>query len=177
MLTKLSEIFYPVFLLGANKPQQDSGVVYYYYEKEVEGEVQALLRIVDDKNLPQETLALRRMQLALKEEKLHKISKAIFFLGDLVKIANGQNWFIDSKGKVFNYKKETRAHLKFYRIAKLMRMNSGGVIVEAEGILTRFKSLYPPQNGEKYVGLLHFGKSIVLYGFYDQLYDETWRNV
>ena len=102
---------------------------------------------------------------------------ALFFLGDLVKVGKKSVWFIDSTGKLFNYAKDTRASLRFYPISKLMRINTGGVIVEAKGIPTRFKSLYPPANGEQYVGILHFGKSLILYGFYDQQYDETWRMV
>lgn len=175
--TYLSEISYPVFLLGKTKPEIDNKVMYYYFEKEVDGVVQPLLRIIDDKSLPQETLALRRMQLVNSGEKVQKIGLAIFFLGDLIKLGTKHTWFIDSKGKLFNYRKDTRAKLKCYRISKLIRMPTGGAIVEVQGVPTRFKALYPPANGEQYVGLLHYGKSLVLYGFYDQQYDETWRMV
>lgn len=176
----LAQIAYPVFKLGANKPNTEKGVSFYYYEREDdEGNILPKLFILDDKNLPQESLSLRRMQLAIQDVPLFKISRAIFFLGDLIKLAAPKVWFIDSNGKVFNYNKTTRAKLKFYKIARLLPINSGGAIVEAEGISTRFKSLYlpPVELALNYVGLLHFGKSLVLYGFYDDKYDDTWRMV
>ena len=107
--------------------------------------------------------------------KLAKVGQAIFFLGDLIKLATPNTWFIDSAGKLFNYVKKTRAKLHFYEISKNIAIPTGGAIIEAKGIVTRFKSLYSPGPYEKYVGLLQFGKSLILYGFYEQKPEDTWR--
>lgn len=175
--TSLDSLVYPIYLLGEHKPTVDNGVMYYYREKEVDGMMVPMLRVVDDKNLPYPTLAQRRLHLIDSEEKVQKIGIAIFYLGDLIKIGKKGVWFIDTVGKLFNYTKSARAKLKFYPISKLLRMNTGGVIIEVKGVSTRFKSLYAPTNGEQYAGLLHFGKSLVFYGFFDKQYDETWRMV
>ena len=174
----LQEISYPVFKLGTNKPLTESGVTFYYHQKQLEEGELVTVRIVDDKNMPQETLSLRRLQLSLETGvSLFRISKAIYFLGDLIKISTPQTWFIDNTGRVFNYKKTSRAKLKIYPIAQLIPIKTGGVIVEAKGILTRFKALYVPETGMDYVGILHWGKSLILYGFYEQQHDDSWRMV
>lgn len=174
----MREISYPVFRLGTNKPVTEGGVVFYYHHKETEEGQIVSVRLIDDRNLPQQTLSLRRLQLMQDESvSLFKIHKAIYFLGDLIKIATPNTWFIDSAGKVFNYIKSSRAKLKVYPIRQVIPIKGGGVVVEAKGIMTRFKSLYPPEIGEEYVGILHWGKSLILYGFYEEEYDDSWRMV
>lgn len=174
----MREIAYPVFRLGTNKPVTEWGVVFYYHHKETEEGQIVSVRIIDDKNLPQQTLSLRRLQLSLDDSvSLFKVHKAIYFLGDLIKIATPSTWFIDSLGKVFNYTKTSRAKLKVYPIKQIIPIKGGGVVVEAKGIMTRFKALYPPGTGEDYVGILHWGKSLILYGFYEEQYDDSWRMV
>jgi hypothetical protein len=120
---------------------------------------------------------MRRLAAKQNGAKLFKIKLAIFFLGDLVKIAKPNIWFIDSAGKLFNYNKATRALLKFYKIKLNIPINTGGSIIEVEGIATRFKSLFPPDRDKKYAGILHDKKSLILYGFYSEKYDDTWRKV
>lgn len=174
----LKEISYPVFRLGTNKPLTEGGVTFFYHHKQLEEGEHISVRIVDDKNMPQETLSLRRLQLSLDSTvQLFKISKAIYFLGDLIKISTPNTWFVDNTGKVFNYQKTSRAKLKIYPVAQLIPIKTGGVIVEAKGIMTRFKALYVPEIGLDYVGILHWGKSLILYGFYEQQHDDSWRMV
>lgn len=179
--TNLSEIAFPVFKIGIHKPQVEEGLVFYYYEREEETADETIssikYKIVDDRNLPGETLSRRRLALQVEGANLAKLGQAVYFLGDLVKLATLEIWFIDSLGKIFNYKKSTRARLKFYKISKIIPITTGGVVVEAEGLMQRFKSLYKPTVDKQYVGLLHFGMSLVLYGFYEQKHDETWRMV
>lgn len=181
-VTSLAEIAYPIFKLGVDKPVTDNGLVYYHYENVVEDEEgdlveQTQYRLVDDKNIPFSSLAMRRLAARQNGAKLFKIKMAIFFLGDLVKIAKPNIWFIDSKGKLFNYNKATRVLLKFYKIKLNIPINTGGSIIEVEGIATRFKSLFPPDRDKKYAGILHNGKSLILYGFYTEKYTDTWRKV
>jgi hypothetical protein len=181
-VTSLAEIAYPVFKLGVDKPTISDGLVYYYYEnieEDDEGELieQTQYRLVDDKNLPFNSLAMRRLAAKQNGAKLFKIKIAIFFLGDLIKIAKPNMWFIDSKGKLFNYEKRTRALLKFYKIRLNIPISTGGSILEVEGITTRFKILFSPDKDKKYAGILHLGKSLILYGVYNEQYDDTWRKV
>lgn len=152
--------------------------MFYYHHKELEEGELISVKIIDDKNLPQETLSLRRLQLSLEEGvSLFKVHNAIYFLGDLIKIATPSTWFIDSMGKVFNYTKTSRAKLKIYLIQQVIPIKGGGVVIEAKSIMTRFKALYPPGVGQDYVGILHWGKSLILYGFYEEQHDDSWRMV
>lgn len=177
--TSLSEIVFPVFKIGIHKPEVHNGLVFYYLEREDvidnETHTSTKYKIVDDRNVQGETLARRRLKLKIDEVPLAKLSNAIYFLGDLIKLGDPKLWFIDSAGKVFNYKRSTRARLKFHKIKQLITIPTGGVIIEVEGLSQRFKSLYAPTSHKNYAGVLHFGKSTIFYGFYDQTYDETWR--
>lgn len=180
--TSLAEIAYPVFKLGIDKPVIDNGLVYYYYENIVEDEDGDLVeqnqyRLIDDRNIPFNSLAMRRLAAKQNGAKLFKIKIAIFFLGDLVKIAKPNIWFIDSNGKLFNYNKATRVLLKFYKIKYNIPISIGGSIIEVEGIATRFKILFSPDRDKKYAGILHMGKSLILYGVYSKKYTDTWRKI
>jgi hypothetical protein len=173
----LAELSYPIFRLGVNKPEQQDGIVYYYHYKESDNGNIISLQVVDDKSVPGSNLSLRRLHLAQEECTLFKIRNAIYFLGDLIKIATPKTWFIDSTGRVFNYVKTTKAKLKLYPISQVIPINTGGAIIEVKGLLTRFKSLYMPESEFMYAGILQWGKSLVLYGFYDQYYEDSWRKV
>ena len=180
--TSLAEIAYPVFKLGVDRPVTDNGLVYYHYEnieKDEHGELteRSAYRLVDDRNLPFNSLAMRRLAAKQNGAKMFKIKTAIFFLGDLVKIAKPNMWFIDINGKLFNYNKTTRVRLKFYKIKLNIPISTGGSIIEVEGIATRFKSLFSPDRDKRYAGILHDKKSLILYGFYTEKHTDTWRKV
>lgn len=177
----LQEITYPVFRLRNERPSEHDGILFYAYENyyEEDGELiqREVIRIVDDTSIDSPKLSMRRLAIRSVGGKLFRLTKAIFFLNDLIKIATKQMWFIDSMGKVFQYHKTTRAKLKFYKIAKVIAIPTGGAIIEAQGIGSRFKSLYYPEPDKLYVGVLSMGMSQILYGFYDKQYNDTWRMV
>ena len=179
--TSLQEIAFPVFKIGIHKPETQGGLVFYYHERQEETDegtiTQTKYTIVDDRNVAGDTLAQRRLRLKVKEVPMAKISNAMYFLGDLIKLGDPKLWFIDSNGKVFNYKRSIRAKLKFYEISQLIPIPTGGVIIEVKGIQQRFKSLYAPTSDKSHAGILQYGQSKIFYGFYDQAYDETWRMV
>lgn len=179
-IISLSDIKFPIYKLP-EKPMEESGVVLYCAETfdEEYGEMVSKVhyKIVDDKSIPNPSLGIRR--LALKEQgvPLYKLSKAIVFLGDMIKLANGTTWFIDSNGKVFNYQKSQRAKLNFYRIEQVIPINTGGAIITLFDCPTRFKTLGYPDKGQAWAGVLHYGMSMILYGLYDKEYKSTWRTI
>lgn len=162
-----------MYLLGKSKPNTIEGVSFYSFYNEVEDTEITKHRVVDDTNLPQESLALRRLVLKDQEVKLHKLNKAIFFLGDLIKLVKPNEWLIDSKGKIFNYVKSTRVSLKCHEVSKVTAIPTGGALIEVKGLSTRFKTLY--YNKTKYIGVLHQGMSLILYGLYEEPFKDTWR--
>ena len=135
------------------------------------------IRVIDDTNIAAASFAHRRLRMKMDGVKLHRLKNAIFFLGDFIKLAKPKVWFIDSAGKLFNYKKSTRAKLLFHPISMVVPLSTGGALIEACGVATRFKVLYVPESDMTHVGILSLNKSLILYGLYDKQYDETWRLV
>ncbi len=177
-LTLLQKISFPVYKLGREKPEIENGRAFYYYRKSVEeGVNEYSYQVLDDKNVKGDTLALRRLGMKAKDITLRKLSKAIFFIGDMIKIADGITWFIDSSGFIFQYKKHKLAKLKFYRIKKLIPISSGGCLVEIYNELARYKSLYYPTPDKAYVGILEFDGMRLLYGFYQTEMRSSIRKV
>ena len=174
----LNQVVFPVYVLGTNKPQEDKGVVFYLYkEHNSEGPDRPVLKIVDDRNLSQQSLAGRRLALKDQNQDLHKIGKAIFFLGDLIKIADSKTWFIDSVGNYFEYKKTKRVPLVFKPIQALIPLRSGGALVEVQRLSSRFKILMAPTGQEKWAGLLQVGEGYILYGLYEEQLEDTYRMI
>lgn len=174
----LSEITYPVYLLGKQEPIQDGGLSYYLYVQVVrDGADIDVIKIVDDKSVDQPTLGRRRLALKAQGKTLQKLRYAVYFLADLVKLSKGQTWFIDSVGKIFSYKKSTRAPLVFKKIKQVLRNDAGSVIVEVEGVSTRFKIIYAPKPTEKWAGLLKVGLGWVLYGLYENQHKDTYKMI
>lgn len=169
---KLQEISWPVYKLKDTRPEELDGVLFYTFWNQ-EGQI---VQIVDDKNLPAESLAGRRLKLMIDGVKLYRPKFSLYFLGDLIKVAKPQTWFIDSSGKLFQYTKEHYVPLKFLRITNVLR-SVGCVLVEVEGHQARFKALFPPRLGEKYAGVLSLGKNLLLYGFYEAKFKDTRRKI
>lgn len=176
--TRLSEIHWPVFKLGEREPVQRDGLVLYYthYVDEMNCE-SATVRIVDDRNMPQTTLGLRRLALKASGETLFPIRTAIYFLADLVKLAKSTSWFVDSSGRVFHYEKNTRAKLTTRKIKQVLPASGLGCVFELHGISHRFKAMRRPQEHEIYAQVLKLGMGFLFYGFCDTHKPDSWRMV
>lgn len=174
----LSEIHWPVFRLGMNKPLEADGVLFYsreYLELDNNKTIVSF-RVVDDTSIPQDSLGLRR--LVLKDQvALFPIKTAIYFLADLVKVAKSKTWFIDNSGRVFQYKKQHSAVLTCHKIQRILPGKGMGAVIEVEGILQRFKCIYRPRLDQPYVGILKWGLGSMLYGFYSEPFKTSKRKV
>lgn len=176
--TKLSEIHWPVFKLGEREPVQQDGLVFYYthYVDELNCE-SATVRIVDDRNLPQANLGLRRLALKASGESLFPIRTAIYFLADLVKLAKSTSWFVDNSGRVFHYEKTVRAKLTTKKLKQVLPAAGLGCVFELQGISHRFKAMRRPQEHEQYARVLQLGMGFIFYGFCDTHKPDSWRMV
>jgi hypothetical protein len=174
----LANIVFPVFKLGKIKPMQEHGISFYLLGRDIEySDAQYQILVVDDKNLPEPTLALRRLKLKCTDAHLFNLKQAIFFIGDLIKIAKNSIWFIDSSGLIFQYEKSRRVPLVYKPIKKITNIVTGGAIVEVVGLSERFKLLFAPKDDEKYAGLLVLDRAHLLYGLYDKEYKNTMRAI
>lgn len=175
----LTEINWPVFQLTSRTPITENGVTYYItesYNKD-NNTYKENKRIIDDKNIKEPTLSRRRLRLEVQKANLYKIKKAIYFIGDFIKLASPKTWFIDSSGRVFQYKKTTRAKLRFYKVKNIFPVAGIGAVVEVHGLPQRFKVLFRPVDHNMWAGVLEINGLHFMYGIYDQQYKETWRLV
>ena len=167
-----------MFRLGEHPPSIIDGVVVYLSQHiDDEDVVNTIYRIVDDKNLPGDSLAARRLILAKEGVLLKRINRAVFFLGDLIKLAKSSTWFIDARGNTFTYKKSRRVKLVYKKIVKCINIPTGGSIIEVENIPQRFKCLYTPKVHEKYAIVLVDKATHILYGFSETLNKDSWRMI
>jgi len=168
----LTEIHWPVYKLGTEKPLEEDGVLFFIRN----GKETASIEILDDKTLPASSLAGRRLKLFSQGTKLFKLKLALFFLGDLIKIATKSMWFIDSSGNIFQYTKSKLVPLVFKRITNVVP-SVGCSLIEVEDIMTRFKTLFSPLAEQKYAGLLKLDRGYILYGLYDTIHENTIRKI
>lgn len=169
----LADIQFPVYLVGKEKPQEHEGILFYH---RCDKEGNDIKLILDNRNWHHETLAHRRLKIMMDgTSKLSKLTHAIFFIGDLIKLSTPKTWFIDSLGKLFIYTKSGSAKLIIRKIEQVIQA-TGSTIIVVEGIQTRFKCLYAPKF-EKFAGLLKIGHMYILYGLYEEEPKETRRAV
>lgn len=176
----MQELNFPVFKLAAKTaPEERDGILYYVSENfnRDTAKYHQTARVLDDKTLPGPTLAHRRLQAQKLGATLYPIKTALYFLGDFIKLAKSNTWFVDSTGRVFQYKKTTRAKLQFYRVQKLFPLPGMGAVVEVQGISQRFKVLWMPTVPVQWAGVIKFGKTLILYGLYKDKLPDSWRLV
>lgn len=173
----LEKIVWPVFRLGEKEPQRDNNVVYYAteYSDLDTSERTATFRVVDDKDVEGDTLSRRRLKMAVDEVPLFPIRQALYFLGDLLKVAKPTTWFIDSEGQLFQHKKSTRAKLIVKKIKNVFPTTGLGAVIELEGIPQRFKTVFKPSADAEYAALLKVGLTYIFYGVYSDKPSESWR--
>ena len=175
----LAALNWPVFRLGEVEPYIYNKVIFYASEYIDQDNPKTFkrYRIVDDGNIDKPTLGLRRLVLKQQDAKLFPIGAAIYFLQDIIKLAKSTTWFIDSRGQVFQHKKLVRAKLATHRICQILPATGIGCVLEVEGLAERFKSLQVPKDYELYAGILHYNRCNLLYGYYSEPIQTTWRLV
>lgn len=177
----LAEISFPVFKLRDRKPEIAGTVTYYINENfnKDSAEYTKCIYFVDDTSLAEPTLSQRRLRLETEGVPLLKITVAIYFIADLIKSTKSTTWWIDSMGKVFQYKKTKKAKLVFLPVENIYPLPGLGAVIQVQGVPQRFKVLFMPgANEAKYAGVLELGPAQkILYGLYANYHNTTWRLV
>lgn len=175
----LKEISYPVYKVGTESPIVEDGVkMYVTTTVDVDtNEVFHKYAILDDINEPGDTLAIRRLRLKNKGVNLKRLNKAVIFPGSFIQLSTPRTLWIDSKGLLFRYNKTKSVKLTFRKITKVIDIPTGGVIIEVEGMHSRFKCLYKPTPQQRYAGILVDGLDAIFYGLYTEKYDDTRRRI
>lgn len=164
----LAEINFPVFRLSS-KPEQHEGLLFYYTEtfNRDTAQLSRKVRILDDANIPHDSLSRRRLVLEEDQVALYPLRKGIFGLGDLIRLSKSNTWWIDSSGKIFQYKKTKYVPLKCKKIKQVIPSRNIGSILEVEGIGQRFATMFRIPDDHKYALLLKIGASYIFYGTSD----------
>ncbi len=175
----LTQINFPVFRLTTRPPQQEDSVLFYSTESYNldTATYKQNIRIVDDKSIDAPTLGRRRLIIKAAGGSVYPINVVVYFLSDLIKLSKPDTWWIDNTGTYFNYKKSTRAKLRFYKIENCYVLPGMGAVLKLKGLPMRFKLLYKPAEDKTWAGVLHWDQNTVLYGVYDNFQRESWRLV
>lgn len=169
----LKDIQFPIYVVGTEQPTEiDNRLV--FESRNTKDEL--IFKVLDDKNIDAPTLAARRLILQSQSIPLKSLNKAVFFIQDMLKISTPKTWFIDSSGFLFKHIKKKRVPLLFKPIRVIIPIQTGGAIIEVEGLEERFKTLFAPTD-EKYAGILKIGRVTFLYGLYFEKPSDTWRLV
>lgn len=177
---KLEKINWPVYLLKDRAPVTHEGVsAYITHSINVDTEkVNNNILIIDDKNIVGNSLGERRLKIKANDyARLYPLRRAIYMLGDLIRLTVGKrSWAIDSSGVIFNYIKTIRAPMTCHKILKVLRVSTGGCSLELDGISERFKIMNEVKDC-KYAGVISFNKKNILYGLYEEKFEKTTRSV
>ena len=157
----VNKIRFPVYTIESGNWSKSDGIL-FLDEK-----------ILDDKNMPGDTLGIRRAQTPYKN--LYRLNKQIDDLRGILK--SHCKHFIDSNGIPFIYEKTQFCKLKYYRIRNVVRRDSCSLLY-LYGVKSPFVIPRPPPEDMMYAGLLHFhGLPWILYEYAVESKKETRKKV
>ena len=152
---------FPLFLLGSSNWELVDGLLL------LDGE------LLDDKNMPGDTLGLRRMLTPHKKQ---------YHLKEMITTANGlmkqkTKHFIDNSGRPFTYEKIEFAQLKYLKIKKI-DYKTKACLLWVHGCSFPFTIPRPPETGYTWAGILHIKNNPwLLYEYSKEKLKDTRRKV
>ena len=157
----IGKVTFPVFILPSSNWYERDGLVYIDR------------RIIDDKNMPGDTLGLRRMLTPHKEQ---------YHLKNMITTANGlmkqkTKHFIDNSGRPFTYEKIEFAQLKYLKIKKI-DYKTKACLLWVHGCSFPFTIPRPPETGYTWAGILHIKNNPwLLYEYSKEKIKDTRRKI
>jgi hypothetical protein len=157
----VSKLKFPVFLLSSSNWHLADGLL-FLDEK-----------LLDDRNMPGDTLGIRRAQSPHREQ--YPLKRAVFNHNGLLK--QYTKCFIDSNGAPFIYEKTKSMPLKYLRIKKVIKKEVASLLW-VEGCSHPFTIPRPPEQGMNWAGILHLhGLPWMLYEYSETKQKNTHRKV
>ena len=130
-------------------------------------------QVVDERNMPGETLGIRRLQCGRRD--LLPLTKMVSDLAELISCRT--KFFIDSNGKPFIYVKERSCKIKTYRIKKIDLKETVSVLWVYDWP-SPFTIARPPLRNPEWVRFLHYeGAPWIIYDYVRQPVKDTYRRV
>lgn len=158
---QIDKIQFPVYVLPSSNWELVDGLLY----------VDQLL--VDDKNMPGDTIGKRRLQTPFKN--LQPLKRAADNFTAIIKC--GHKCFIDSKGVPFIYDKTETCALKYHKIRKIDRKDTASVLW-LKDFNFPFVVPRPPPTDYTWAGVLHLkGLPWMLYEYSVTRQADTRRKI
>lgn len=130
-------------------------------------------QIIDDKNMPGENLAMRRLQTPMKS--IYPLKYMIDNIPDLIR-HRGSN-YIDSNGKYFFLEKTKTSPIKYHKIGRIDGKGNAA-LVWCLNIPFPFVCKRPPRLEDTWAGILYRnGIPWELWEFSTERKKDTWRKI
>jgi hypothetical protein len=133
----IRNVAFPVFKLNSDE-------VHYY-----EGILYCQDKIIDDRNMPGNTIGIRRLHIP--KEDLYRLNRSAFDFMALLQAKHRH--FIDNKGRAFSYTKIKRVLVENKKIEKIIHRDSCS-IVKIRGIKSDLIVRRPPPAGFYWAGVV-----------------------
>lgn len=157
----IKSILYPVFPIRSRDWYTQDGVLFLED------------KVLDDRNMPGNTLGIRRIQCGRTD--LVRLKRAYTDLFSMLK--SGKSTFIDSNGIPFIYKKTITSPLKYHRINKLEYKDDHSILW-LDGINHPMSIPRPPYGDARYARVLYYkGFPWVLYDFATEKGKDSYKRV
>lgn len=163
----LKDIEFPVFAIGSYEKLWEENLILYLksgYD---------IIYKVDNKNLAGDTVGKRRLRIPKNER--YNFRGTFFTIYQMIN--SGKKVFIDNRGKVFRYNKSTKVDLIYREIKKIKRVEDEGYLIYANKVPVPIKVPVILFERQKYIGLLNYKGSYILYELTDEQKADTWRKI
>lgn len=157
----LKNVTFPAYLLHSSNWDLRDGMLFLDNQ------------VLDDRNMPGDTLGKRRLQTPFRG--LYQIKKAVMSPVGIVKQSNQA--YIDNLGKIFIYEKTRMVPLKYHKIRKV-ELKETYSLVWIMGFNFSFKVPRPPKSEYTWAGVLHVdGFPWLLYEYSKEKLKDTQRKI
>ena len=157
----IKDLIFPLFVIHTDNTEVIDGILW------IEDQV------LDDLNMPGETLGRRRIQSPMKS-----IYPLKYMIEDEIGLMKHRgSTFIDNDGKVINYEKTRSLKLKYHKIIK--REKKGiATVLWLKDVPFPFAEKSPPDIEITWAGVLYdSGIPWKIYEFSDEKKKDTWRKI
>ena len=159
--TNINDLIFPLFVIHTDNIEELDGILWIDDQ------------VLDDKNMPGDTLGLRRIQSPMKS-----IYPLKYMIEDEIGLMKHRgSTFIDNEGKVINYEKTKSLTLKYHKITK--REKKGvATVLWLKDVPFPFAEKSPPDIEITWAGVLYDrGIPWKIYDFSDKKKKDTWRKI
>ena len=158
---ELGNVTFPAFPLDIDNTQLLDGLLF------LDG------RLVDDRNMPGNTLGLRRLQSPMPN--IYPLNRGVLDIATIIRRPSGS--YIDSLGKMFTYTKTIFAQLKYHKIRKIEKKDTYSVLW-ISNFNFPFKIPRPPNPKFTWAGILHIkGYPWQLYSYSETKIKDSVRKI